>query len=374
MRRLIVYPSDPMQAYLDKGQTYEYYSDYFNPGGYFDEVYVLSPWGDRREEKKGKVTYIKALPANYKKIVKQIKPDVIRAYGGYHCADWLAMSRVEKIPTVVSVHDPNPQLIFDSVKYADNIIYMSQCVQNAVEKKIDCSNKGIYILGNRVNVDLYFRNENDAIKEKLDLKFGNGRHVLHIGRKSEEKNLDTLIRAIPLLPKDVNVVFVGQGNFESYESLANELGVRDRVFNIAHVDNVELPSWYSWCDCFCTPSRWEGFGCVFIEAACCETPIVTSDIAPMNEYLSNGENAILVEEYQNPVAIANAINSILSNGIDVEAMTKNARNVGKCFSKDIIDKKEIDIYKEIIEKGVQKRVYIPFKKKWELERKYCNWG
>ena len=44
----------------------------------------------------------------------------------------------------------------------------------------------------------------------------------------------------------------------------------------------------------CVPSRGEGFGIVFIEAAACGSVIVTSDIAPMNEFLTNGVNAIFV--------------------------------------------------------------------------------
>ena len=39
----------------------------------------------------------------------------------------------------------------------------------------------------------------------------------------------------------------------------------------------------------CTPSKWEGFGLVFVEAAACGAKIITSDVPPMNEYFSNGK-------------------------------------------------------------------------------------
>jgi hypothetical protein len=32
------------------------------------------------------------------------------------------------------------------------------------------------------------------------------------------------------------------------------------------VSNTELPAYYQMADCLCNPSRWEGFGIVFIEA------------------------------------------------------------------------------------------------------------
>lgn len=33
MRRIVVIPSDPVEAYIKIGQTYEYLDEYFNPGG-----------------------------------------------------------------------------------------------------------------------------------------------------------------------------------------------------------------------------------------------------------------------------------------------------------------------------------------------------
>lgn len=372
MKRLVVFPSDPMDAYLKKGQTYEYYENYFNPGGYFDEVYSLSPWGKEREERHGNVTYIKARPREFRQLINKINPDVVRAYGGYHCADWLALSQTSGIPTVVSVHDTNPELIFDTIKYADNVICMSKCVQEAVREKVDCRGKGEYVMPNRIDTALFSPTIDDQLIMELNKKFGEGRHILHVGRKSTQKNLDTLIKAIPLLPEDVKVIFVGAGDFSPYEKIAKEQGVDNRVFCVDRVANVDLPKWYSWCDCFCTPSRWEGFGFVFIEAASCKAPIVTSDIAPMNEYLTDGIDSVLVKEYENPRALADAIMKVLDSGADLYKMKENARLVGQRFEKKSVDEQEIRIYKEIIEKGPINKV--PLWERARLNWKYRNFG
>ena len=136
-------------------------------------------------------------------------------------------------------------------------------------------------------------------------------------------------------------------DFPIYQKLAEEEGVSDRCFWIKRVESEELPLWYSWCDCFCTPSRWEGFGYVFIEAAACEAAVITSNIRPMNEYLTDKKNAILVDEYENPEIIANAINSVLENNDEIKKMRKNARDVGIAFGKDSIDQIEISIYEKM---------------------------
>lgn len=98
----------------------------------------------------------------------------------------------------------------------------------------------------------------------------------------------------------------------------------------------------------CVPSRWEGFGIVFIEAASCEAAIVTSNIAPMNEYLENGKNAVLVDEYENPKEIADAVKLACEKTDEVKRMCKAARNVGLRFSKEKVDEMECDIYSRII--------------------------
>ena len=182
--------------------------------------------------------------------------------------------------------------------------------------------------------------------------------------------MDTLIKALQYLPKDVSAIFVGRGDFEPYRHLAKKYNVLERVFNVDHVKNVDLPVWYSWCDCFCTPSRWEGFGFVFIEAASCKASIITSDIGPMNEYLTNEKDSILVKEYENPLAIANAINYVLDNENEVKILKNNARLVGEHFSKEYVDSQEIAIYEEIIKAGVKSRKKLPFLKRKKLEWKY----
>lgn len=371
MKKLVVFPSDPMEAYIKLGQTYEYFDNYFNPGSYFDEVYSLSPWGEKEKEKIGNVIYIKTSPINFSEIISKIQPDVVRAYGGYHCSDWATMNKISGIPVVVSVHDTNPALIFDSIKYADYIICMAECVKRAVLEKVSFDSRKIWVMPNRIDTKLFSRTENKEAFKQLNDRFGTGRHILHVGRKSKQKNIDTLIKALRYLDNDVSVIFVGRGDCREYIDLAKEVGVWDRCHFVEAVKNIELPVWYSWCDCFCTPSRWEGFGFVFIEAASCEAPIITSNIAPMNEYLINGKNAVLVDDYENPKRIAGAIIKVFEGGENISNIKSAARSVGLQFSKEAVDKQEINIYEEIINKGSNSE-HMQLWSRIRLRRKYMK--
>ena len=135
----------------------------------------------------------------------------------------------------------------------------------------------------------------------------------------------------------------------------------DRCYFVESVPNNELPYGYSWCDCMCTPSRWEGFGFVFIEAAACETAIVTSNVGPMNEYL-NRDNSILVDDFENPIAIANAILTAVEGDPDeIQRIRKNARKVGLSFSKETVDRQEIEIYRESMQMDLRNSELVPKK-------------
>jgi hypothetical protein len=120
---------------------------------------------------------------------------------------------------------------------------------------------------------------------------------------------------------------------------------------VESVPNSELPVWYSWCDCLCVPSRWEGFGIVFIEAAACGTPIVTSRIAPMNEYLRHDVSAWLVEHYTDPRAVAAGVQAVCEDKALARRLGAGAVLAARPFASEVVDALEADYYREAIAQG-----------------------
>ncbi len=345
--RLVAVPSDQIAAYERKGL--DWLERYYNPQGMFKEVFVLSPFEKGVREAYG-MTIIGVKERDFVNMLRKLHPDVVRGYGGYWASDLVCSRRLANIPVIVSVHDTNPRNIHKSVCYADLVI----CTSNIVAKKVieyGTDTKRVRVLPNRVDTAIFRPIRDKYLLQPISERFPKGKYILHVGRKSKEKNLDTLICSLPLLPKEYHCIFVGQGDIQPYKTLAQSLCVDDRCFWIESIKNSELPMWYSWCDCMCLPSRWEGFGVVFIEAAACGTPIITSDIAPMNEYLTHNASAYLVKEYENPKAVAMAILRICEDDEYSKSITQGALQAVQPFDRRVVDAQEAAIYREAIELG-----------------------
>ena len=94
----------------------------------------------------------------------------------------------------------------------------------------------------------------------------------------------------------------------------------------------------------CTPSRWEGFGIVFIEALACEAIVVTSDIPPMNEYITNGSNGLLVKDYENARTLADTVRKACCDENLRKGIRSRARNSVTRFDRQQVESREAQIY------------------------------
>jgi len=343
-RRLVVIPSDPIEAYEKAG--YGALERYYNPQRLFDEVYALSPFetGDRQAHGMS----IRRVAANrFREAIEELQPAVVRAYGGHWPSDLACRNRVPGVPVLVSVHDTNRAILHRSVRYADLVLCVSKAVEDLVASR-GVERARIRSLPNRVDLQVFRPAADDPLGAELSGRFPPGRHILHVGRQSRQKNQDTLIAALALLPGEYQAVFVGRGDTGPYASLARRFGVFRRCHWVEAVRNCDLAAWYSWCDCMCTPSRWEGFGIVFIEAAACGAAIVTSNLAPMNEYLVHGTSAHLVDDYESPQALAQAMREVCENDEYRHRLAAGARQAAQPFDRDRIDALEAGIYREAL--------------------------
>jgi glycosyltransferase involved in cell wall biosynthesis len=136
--------------------------------------------------------------------------------------------------------------------------------------------------------------------------------ILVPGTVERRKNLEVLIRALPLIGSRVRVVSAGP--FTPYRDeclrLAESLGVRDRVEFRGYIGRAAMIDLYAKCALVAVPSRYEGFGYAAAQALCAGVPVVVSDQSSLPEIVGGDAAIVPVDD---PQAWANAIASIVAD-------------------------------------------------------------
>ncbi|WP_286739353.1 glycosyltransferase [Kocuria sp. UBA1838] len=120
--------------------------------------------------------------------------------------------------------------------------------------------------------------------------------VLFCGRLAVEKNVDELIEAVALIPREKNVhaEIVGEGEqLDRLVKLAHEHGVADRVHFLGFLTDEQLRTAYLRADVFCQPGTAELQSLVTLEAMSASTPVVLANARALPHLADEGRNGYL---------------------------------------------------------------------------------
>jgi glycosyltransferase involved in cell wall biosynthesis len=148
--------------------------------------------------------------------------------------------------------------------------------------------------------------------------------ILVPGTVERRKNLEVLIRALPLIGSRMRVVSAGP--FTTYRDeclrLAESLGVRDRLEFRGYIGRAALIDLYAKCALVAVPSRYEGFGYAAAQALCAGVPVVVSDQSSLPEVVGGDAPVIPVDD---PQAWARAIAAIVADHRSAQAHSDAVR-------------------------------------------------
>lgn len=140
--------------------------------------------------------------------------------------------------------------------------------------------------------------------------------VARINLRESYKGHDIVIRALPaLLQRFPALIYdiVGDGDGRAVlEQLAREIGVFESVRFHGVVSDAQLIARYHAASVFVMPSRFEGFGFVFLEAMTYGKPVVCGDEDASVEVVCDGETGFTVTA-TSPDAVGEALARLLSD-------------------------------------------------------------
>lgn len=166
-----------------------------------------------------------------------------------------------------------------------------------------------------------------------------------------EKGVDTLLSAFSLLTKqdrDVYLAIAGDG-FLKYpiEELAQSLGVRNRVFFLGQVDDIN--SFLSCLDVFVLASRSEGFPLALQEAMWKGLPVVTTNVGGIPELMNQNKN--LLAPPDQPELLAEKLTFIIDNRVLWKTIgNKNKQAIKEKFNIAKVYDTILESYKHLIAK------------------------
>lgn len=193
------------------------------------------------------------------------------------------------------------------------------------------------IISNPVIVPEYFHS-------KLDNK-----QAIAMGRIQYQKGFDTLTDVFEIVHKkhpDWIVNIYGDGNYkDKIEKYIKQKGLEDVVVLKGRTTDVFSVMRNS--SFFILSSRFEGFGMVIAEAMTQGLPAISFDCPTgPSDIIQTNVNGILVEN-QNIQAMADAICYMIENPNERKRMGKNAVEIVKQFSGDIIVNKWLDLFNSL---------------------------
>jgi len=189
--------------------------------------------------------------------------------------------------------------------------------------------------------------------------------ALVVGRLEKRKGTDLLLRILPVLLRrfpQLDVHFVGRDNSAS-DGWQLEHGVSypeyfqknypaytERVHFEGYVSEARLQQHYRQADLLLTPSLYESFGLVYLEAMRARLPVITFAAGAAAEIFASGEadGATLVQPHDGP-SFASAIGKLIDQpDLRVEIGENGLKRFQKAFTAGRMAEATLKFYEEVI--------------------------
>jgi len=176
--------------------------------------------------------------------------------------------------------------------------------------------------------------------------------LLNVGRVTEQKNQDVLIRALACLPQ-AHLVIAGAGaKDDAFHELAVTLGIESRLHMLGALQAQDIADLYAAADLFVFPSIWETFGLAAVEAAMAGLPMVVADLPVLREVLNGGGESVTFVAPRNVEGWISAIGRALAAPPPSPMLANFARIVARKYSRQ----RMIESYRSLFEAYLQRQM------------------
>jgi glycosyltransferase involved in cell wall biosynthesis len=273
----------------------------------------------------------------------------------YYPESTLIASKLKRIPLVSHIHmdpdlanaaffqrmykRPTASLV---MRFSDAIIVPTKAYGNLISRKYDCASK-LSVIPNGINIKTF-----STIKQNRELF-----DILFIGRIEEQKGLDSLIKAMPLVLDsipDAKLRVIGPCEDNSYlnyiKSLVSANNLEKHIKFEGSVSEKALHDLLGQSSMLVIPSRFESFGLVLLEGMASGIPVLASNIPEFREIAGGCVffSGTLPEELSENMLTLLSNNSLRLN------LVSHAKERVKEYNWDLVNRKIMALYSKCIRK------------------------
>lgn len=236
---------------------------------------------------------------------------------------------------------------------SDSIITISDCVKDTIEKLYDMQfSQNVYknYLGiESDHLASYTRKDDNIV-------------ILFLGRLERRKGIQNIMESIPeILSKYNNVEFRLAGDFDIKDDLISDTFKNkftkdykksswfNRIHFLGKISDEQKESEFANCDIFISPSLYESFGIIFVEAMRYSKPVIGCNVGGMKEVIADGESGLLAET-NDTNSLIDKLNILIKDPELREKMGRIGKErVEEIFNVDKMCDDSISIYKKVID-------------------------
>lgn len=177
---------------------------------------------------------------------------------------------------------------------ADHVIAISTKTREQLANTYRFDTDRLSLIPHGVDIDRFYPRPRDEAHPAVSPEKTS---FLFVGRLASRKGISRAIESLATLrDENVELLIAGTGRHEErLKQLARDHGVGEKVEFLGFVPDNDLPVLYSSADVFVFPSRYEGFGLVFLEAMACGTPVVGTPVGGVPDVVEDGETGFVVD-------------------------------------------------------------------------------
>ncbi|MBK9283702.1 MAG: glycosyltransferase [Sphingobacteriaceae bacterium] len=277
-----------------------------------------------------KLSYLKYVKI-LKKIIKQFNPDILHAH--YATSYGLVGALSGFKPFILSVWGSD---VYDFPKksklhkkvFQYNLKKAQVLMSTSEVMKLELSkytSKPVIVTPFGVDTKKFSRSSHESEKDDI-IKIGTIKPI------EEKYGIKYIIEAAELVKnkysdKKFKFYLIGRSfNEEMYKTLIRDKNL-ESVFELTgRISFNEIAKWHNKLDIFLNVSidDSESFGVATVEAMCCETPVIVTDVGGLKEVVGEGKFGKVIPK-MNAQALFEAISDIVENPIQSDKIAKEAR-------------------------------------------------